>query len=107
MAKLPSTVGLAGYNPIAQSKATTGRHPDQFVGEVILRLRNSDQTEVTLMQPYLMVLLRRAFLWCQFRLTWFVSFNERCHCAMAILRSPECERKRAAPGEPAVGGNQS
>ena len=33
MAKLRSTVGLAGYDRIAQSKATTRRHPDQLVRE--------------------------------------------------------------------------
>src|ERR1700688_4381872 len=41
-----------------------------------------DRREVTLMQPYLTVLLRRAFVWCQFRLSWCVrpgvSWPGRC-----------------------------
>src|SRR5580704_705763 len=35
MAQLRSTVGLAGYNRITQSKATTRRYPQQFVGEAV------------------------------------------------------------------------
>src|SRR5579859_7588813 len=35
MAELRSTVGLAGDNRVTQSKAATGRYPNQFVGKAV------------------------------------------------------------------------